>query len=255
MPRSALSILLVVACAPGEETLPGDLAPVPPVAACVMPIPPWQTEAAAYAAVNQDTLRLSGTVGASGMGDPAETCWNDGGWALWSSDQADPVETYWAVVEDPVQGDHVVAISHPSLSAFPVSEGPIEVAYRVYFPADRDEIPRGQLEVGNDAGAVLWMGRHATPEHHDTPAHVALETGDVLATYDSRCGAWESRGLRATVGGSTATLERGDTAVLDGHVVIHGGYAALSETSGWTCPDELSGFGASTSVLRLAGRR
>jgi hypothetical protein len=99
------------------------------------------------------------------------------------------------------------------------------------------------------------MGRHATAEHSDTPAHMALETGDVLATYDSGCGAWESKGLRATVGGSTDTLERGETVVLDGHVVIHGGYAAVSEDSSWTCAEELSGFGASTSVVRLAGSR
>ncbi|MBW1879541.1 MAG: hypothetical protein JRI25_01520 [Deltaproteobacteria bacterium] len=255
MARILPSILLVTACASGEEMLPGDLAAVPPVAACLMPIPPWPTEAAAYAALNQDTLRLSGPIGASGTGDPPHDCWNDGGWVLWSSEQADPVETYWAVVEDPIAGDHVVAVSHPSLAAFPVSEGVVEVAYRVFFPAGRDEIPRGYLEVSDASGTVSWMGRHTEPEYSDTPDHVALETGDLLATYDSGCGGWESRGLRATVGGSTATLEHGETAVLDGHVVIHGGYAALSNSqlSAWTCPDVLGEFGVSASVLRLTG--
>jgi len=252
MLRISPSILLVAACTSGEEMLPGDLPPVPPVAACVMPIPAWASETEACGTVHRETLRLSGTVGDSGTGDPPYTCWNDGGWALWTSDEADPSETSWVVVEDPVHGDHVVALSHPSLSTFPIPTGPIEVTYRVFYQAGGEEIPRGHLELRDASGTVLWMGRHTAPEYSVTPDDVALETGDLLASYDSGCGTWESRGLRVTVGGSTEALDRGDTAVLEGRVVIHGGYAVPSD-GGWTCPEALSEFGVSASILRLTG--
>jgi hypothetical protein len=249
-PLGLLAALALSGCSHQGGTMPDDVPGDPRLGACVAPDGGWADEATAKAATNLQELVITGTVSQLGTG-PAP-CFVQGDWALWQPSETDPTAAAWVQIEDAGGKKWDVGVRGKVVSLTQVlSAGDtLTVHDRVYYPGGRDDLPRGQIQLDDATGLLLWAGRHGEPSHATPPDPFTWSDEGETEHYATKCGPWSERTMRVGFPTGNAVLTRGQGATPPGFTVTSGGWSKIDDTSAWGCMDVVKQFGAELWIER-----
>ena len=236
--KRALPFLALAACDLPEKGLPSDFPDITPFAACVSPDGGWPDDQA----WNQ-VAELRGTVLEIGVGDAVDCA---DSYRYLSAGSVDITNASWLRLEDETSGglwEVAVVLSSFALD-FEVGE---EVRVDWAFQPPEFSSGVGSLLLADfEAAPVLWMGQAWTLEEIVPPDGVFFARGDAIALQEDGCGTVEAYDLGVTTEDDEGTVPYGESAMVGGVIVHHGGLSDALEVTN-DCIDWWAG-GATLAV-------
>jgi hypothetical protein len=214
--------------------------PPAPVSGCMVPVGGWgdvtpQSEEGVE-------LQITGTVIATGTGEPAEQCMEVGGPIGWPPDRDVGVALsssalVWLELEDATGDRYVVAITGgDSTPAFEMGE-PLAIDYSF---AQGDFGPDvGSLELRDEVGGLRgWVAEAGGLNDLRLPDELEAVTEAAPICYDQTegCGDWSRYDLDVVLDGATNPLPYGATLEVGDLALLHGGHDQQTG-AGEGCPD------------------